>query len=1352
MTVGTLNPGSFVASRYRVIRPIAEGGMGAVYEVEHPATGARRALKIMHGEIARDERLRVRFIQEARVGATIQSDHVAKVIDAGVDEQTGMLYIVMDLLVGRTLSQEIKHRGALTLRETHEMLRQTCHAVAAAHQMGIVHRDLKPSNIFLSAPQIVGMEFMVRVLDFGIAKVVADAAAGATAIVGTPSWMAPEQTDPRAQVGPATDVWPLGLIVFRSLTGCHYFPSGNIEGAATAAMLRDVVIEPIVPGSHRAAQYGAGARWPQALDPWFARCVARDPAQRFPSAGDAYNAFVQIVAPLLGASPGGGGTGFSMASGFGAGGGGPQQPTWRGSGIGEERGTAVETAVPWAGQSRPGSQSFTGAETSPAQGQRRRSRAPLAIVAGFVVTAAIAAGVFFLVTRNDGGAAGGSASGAASTLPPSSSASGSASALAALPKANVVLRMHGSNTVGEELGPALAEAFLKRRTGVTGVHRQSIAEDELLLEAHPEGAAAEAVEIKAHGSNTAFTDLDTGAADVGMASRRVTDAEVKKLERLGALNSAASEHVVALDGIAIVVNPANPLAKIGRGLVAKVLSGEATRWSAVGGRDAPIVVYARGEESGTTDVVKALVLGGKPIAPSATRIESNEKLSDAVAADANGLGYVGLAAVRSSKPLMIEDNGALPLLPSPETLAAEDYLLTRRLYLYTPARPTEVARAFVDFALSDDGQKIVANTGFVDLRPSCEVRTSVCERCPKEYRELVAGACRVSSTFRFESGTSQPDSRALRDLVRMSTLLRRPELANKNITLIGFADGGPGGRRLGQRRRRRPLARLRQRRRGAAPGAGLPHAHGERLRRRGAARGRRERSGEGAQSARRDVAEVGLPKDLARAVRTASVPPHLRVLAARLPRAIEVTAQLPDTPPPSALQLLKLATLGEGLSLGEATAAGEGGRLRIVLSVGGRPPLVLGPADLDGETLAQLLRRAFTQLLSPEEAFALLEGFARESAQTSTLGALTRQMLVSTDLDPALYAMLSGVTSGHGLAFHRAALFVYDQGAGRFFGSKAIGPHDEEEAHRIWEEIEYEGKELSGLFADYAAKNVDSRLEVFVRGLSVGHSEEPDDEVAEALRSRGPVLFERDRLVSADLAALIPSRSFILAAVRPRGELRALLFADNVYGAPRIAPERVEMLGLFVDQLALVWENLLLLRKVEELARFDPLTSVYNRRVLLERLREAAARAERSGQPCAMIAVDLDDLKRVNDAGGHAAGDRALTALAAALKSGVRAEDTVARLGGDEFAVLLPGATRDFSMTVAKRLGDAARAAGISVSVGCAAWPEDVGEALDLLAAADARLYEAKRRGRGRAVCEVSEVVFGVDACQDPSP
>ena len=108
-----LAAGVVIGGGYRILRPLAEGGMGTVYEAEQMATGARRALKVMHGHFARDEGLRARFVREARLAASIPSEHVAQVLDAGQDEETGALYIVMELLEGTTLSRELRRRGAL---------------------------------------------------------------------------------------------------------------------------------------------------------------------------------------------------------------------------------------------------------------------------------------------------------------------------------------------------------------------------------------------------------------------------------------------------------------------------------------------------------------------------------------------------------------------------------------------------------------------------------------------------------------------------------------------------------------------------------------------------------------------------------------------------------------------------------------------------------------------------------------------------------------------------------------------------------------------------------------------------------------------------------------------------------------------------------------------------------------------------------------------------------------------------------------------------------------------------------------------------------------------------------------
>src|SRR3954447_19206779 len=141
MSVSLANDTVF-ARDYRVLQPLAEGGMGAVYVVEQLSTGSRRALKLMHPQLVQDPRLRQRFEQEARVGARIESDHVVQVIAAGVDEETGYPFLVMELLKGEDLGAALAKRGAMSPEETRQIFAQLCHALAAAHVAGIVHRDL----------------------------------------------------------------------------------------------------------------------------------------------------------------------------------------------------------------------------------------------------------------------------------------------------------------------------------------------------------------------------------------------------------------------------------------------------------------------------------------------------------------------------------------------------------------------------------------------------------------------------------------------------------------------------------------------------------------------------------------------------------------------------------------------------------------------------------------------------------------------------------------------------------------------------------------------------------------------------------------------------------------------------------------------------------------------------------------------------------------------------------------------------------------------------------------------------------------------------------------------------------
>ncbi len=271
--------------------------MGAVYVAEQLSTGRRRALKLMHPSLVSDTKLRERFEQEARVGARIPSDHVVQVIAAGIDDATGSPFIAMELLDGEDLSATIAKRGALPPNDVRAILQPVCHALGAAHAAGIVHRDLKPENIFLLHTHDVQRSFDVKLLDFGIAKLTADARTMATSAMGTPLWMAPEQTDPRAKIAPTADVWPLGLLVFTMLTGQSYWRVASDPSVSMQALMREILFEPIDAPSVRAVELGIDVPLPVGFDAWFSRCVDRDATRRFSMANEAWLALV----PVLGA-------------------------------------------------------------------------------------------------------------------------------------------------------------------------------------------------------------------------------------------------------------------------------------------------------------------------------------------------------------------------------------------------------------------------------------------------------------------------------------------------------------------------------------------------------------------------------------------------------------------------------------------------------------------------------------------------------------------------------------------------------------------------------------------------------------------------------------------------------------------------------------------------------------------------------------------------------------------------------------------------------------------------------------------------------------------------------------------
>ncbi len=291
-----LPSGTVFAGDFRIDGQLRSGGMGAVYIATQLSTHTRRAIKLMLPSYAASDSARRRFEQEARVGAQIPSEHVVQVIAAGFDEATQSPWLAMELLEGEELADRVRRSGPLPFDEARLLFSQLGHAMGAAHRARIVHRDLKPENIFLAQPRTSGLApFTVKVLDFGIAKVASEAISQNTGTMGTPIWMAPEQTGPGHEIAPATDVWALGLIAYYTLTGRSFWRSASDAHASLQMLLREILIDPIPPLRDRAAEQGVVELLPAGFDAWFERCLRRETGERFADADEAMGTLGRLL-------------------------------------------------------------------------------------------------------------------------------------------------------------------------------------------------------------------------------------------------------------------------------------------------------------------------------------------------------------------------------------------------------------------------------------------------------------------------------------------------------------------------------------------------------------------------------------------------------------------------------------------------------------------------------------------------------------------------------------------------------------------------------------------------------------------------------------------------------------------------------------------------------------------------------------------------------------------------------------------------------------------------------------------------------------------------------------------------
>jgi serine/threonine-protein kinase len=270
-----LDPNTEIDARYRVVRLLGEGGMGAVYEVEHLGVGKRLAIKMLHAHYARQPEAVKRFAREARAAAAIGHPNIVEVIDTGMHRAEP--YMVMELLRGETLAERLARATPITTREVCGVIGCVLSALASAHAKGIVHRDLKPENVFLAE---YGGVMTVKLLDFGVSKFRREAGTLFETTqeglpVGTPAYMAPEQWMGRRDIDHRADLFAVGVMLFEMLTGG--FP---YEGASQGELFLEIVRGSEAPPLPSTIAPGV----PRAIDAVALRALRRDREERFQSA------------------------------------------------------------------------------------------------------------------------------------------------------------------------------------------------------------------------------------------------------------------------------------------------------------------------------------------------------------------------------------------------------------------------------------------------------------------------------------------------------------------------------------------------------------------------------------------------------------------------------------------------------------------------------------------------------------------------------------------------------------------------------------------------------------------------------------------------------------------------------------------------------------------------------------------------------------------------------------------------------------------------------------------------------------------------------------------------------------
>ncbi len=760
--------------RYQILHLLGSGGSGDAYLAWDSSLRREIVIKRVRTN-AGDENAVHWILEEAGKMAALKHPNIVAVHDVALSE--GVPCIVMEHVIGQNLEELVSSSGPLHIEVFVELAKQTLDALFTAHEIGMIHRDLKPSNVMIS--NLPSGSIQSKLLDFGLAKFIDIQAPSPQTVSiggdvhGTTHYISPEQLS-REPVGVYSDLYSLGCTLYFGLTGKPPFEGVTLAEVITSHLNNWV----ICPTNLR-------PDLPLELCVWLMQLIERHPSDRFANALEALQSlreaalsagilstttcsipvnFITAVQPPpeqpVAAAISGEKIGLMTSQ---------QKDRSRGRvfltlGIAASLGLGIFCgSVGWGRakttiQKAPAEVAWIRPQSSPVQEH--------------LVPAALLEPVVAIISEKE----------VRAVVPP---------AVIPIPPAEpkIMFRVAGSNTIGAELLPALMEKFLAKMDA-KNIRREQLHSDETVLSFDRVGTVdRQAVLIQAHGSSTAFQALETGACDIGISSRPIKKEESERLKLLGDMLSPTCEHVVGLDGLAVIVCRSNPVQSLNTSQIGKIFSGEILDWAEVGGSPGPIHLHARNDQSGTYDSFRSMILGDRVLKSEAKRYEDSSALTEAVSTDPEGIGFIGLPYVRTAKALAVSEVGAQALFPNSFSVATEDYVLSRRLFLYTSMVPRHPwTTAFTEFALGEEGQKLVEESGFISQQIAIE-NILTTEKMPDRYRKFAKNAeGRLSLSFRFRSGKTELDAKAVRDLDRVVRLLAKPENRRKQVRLLGFSD------------------------------------------------------------------------------------------------------------------------------------------------------------------------------------------------------------------------------------------------------------------------------------------------------------------------------------------------------------------------------------------------------------------------------------------------------------------------------------------------------------------------------------------------------------------------------------